>query len=325
MLVTHLFQVTAEVAMEPPATLDAPDLQAARGKVISCFRPLDPQEVVLGQFDGYREVPGVDPHSSRDTFVAARLWIDNPRWRDVPFYLHTGKRLAASKQRVSLTLRESPGPLAGQLPRRGNVLSFSLAGDGEIDLLLVAKKPGPALDLDVARAAIPLASLHGADPLPPYVRLIHDVLLGDRSLFTRPDGLAAVWQVAEPLLTSPPPSAGTRPAHGARRRPASSSPPGTGSWASNHPAAAPAGPLSRSRPCALAPPATAGARACRCCWLAALVGAGADAVFKGSISTVLEIASGHARAEALARLFLAAYLGLAVPVLGLDVATQAYP
>jgi glucose-6-phosphate 1-dehydrogenase len=78
MLVTHLFQVAAEVAMEPPASLDALGLQAAREKVISCFRPLDPQEVVLGQFDGYREVPGVDPHSGRDTFVAARLWIDNP-------------------------------------------------------------------------------------------------------------------------------------------------------------------------------------------------------------------------------------------------------
>ena len=83
------------------------------------------------------------------------------------------------------------------------LLSFSLAGDGEISLSLVAKKPGPALDLDVAQASIPLASLRGADPLPPYVRLIHDVLLGDRSLFTRPDGLAAVWDVAEPLLSRP--------------------------------------------------------------------------------------------------------------------------
>ena len=211
MLVTHLFQVTAEVAMEPPASLDAQDLQAARNEVISCFRPLDPQEVVLGQFDGYREVPGVDPHSNRDTFVAARLWIDNARWRHVPFYLRTGKRLAASKQRVTLILREPHGPLTGQLPRAGNVLSFSLAGDGEIDLLFVVKKPGPALDLDVARGVIPLASLHGADPLPPYVRLIHDVLLGDRSLFTRPDGLAAVWQVADPLLTSPPPVRGYQP------------------------------------------------------------------------------------------------------------------
>ena len=85
------------------------------------------------------------------------------------------------------------------------MLSFSLAGDGQIDLTLVAKKPGPALRLDVAHASIPLASLHGADPLPPYVRLIHDVLLGDRSLFTRPDGLAAVWDTAEPILSTPPP------------------------------------------------------------------------------------------------------------------------
>ena len=204
MLVTHLFQVAAEVAMEPPASLDAQDLQGAREEVIGCFQALDPAEVVLGQFDGYREVPGIDPHSTRDTFVAAKLWIDNDRWRGVPFYLPTGKCLAASAQRVSLILREPPGPLSGKLPRDANVLCFSLAGDGEIDLSLVAKKPGPGLDLDVAHANISLASLPGADPLPPYVRLIHDVLIGDRSLFTRPDGLAAVWKVAGPLLSKPP-------------------------------------------------------------------------------------------------------------------------
>jgi len=204
MLVTHLFQVAAEVAMEPPASLGSLDLQAAREKVIGCFRPLDPAEVVLGQFDGYRDVPGVNAQSDQDTFVAARLWIDSDRWRGVPFYLRTGKRMAASAQRVSLILREPPGPLSGQLPRDANVLCFSLAGDGEIDLSLVTKKPGPALELDVAHANISLNRLSGADPLPPYVRLIHDVLIGDRSLFTRPDGLAAVWDVAEPLLSSPP-------------------------------------------------------------------------------------------------------------------------
>ncbi len=204
MLVTHLFQVAAEVAMEPPASLGALDLQNAREKVISCFRPLDPREVVLGQFAGYRDVPGVAAGSSRDTFVAARLWVDNDRWRGVPFYLRTGKRLAATEQQVSLILREPAGPLAGQLPREANVLSFSLSGSGEIDLSLVAKKPGPELDLDVAHTAIPLSRLDRANPLPPYVRLIHDVLIGDRSLFTRPDGLAAVWQVAEPLLSNPP-------------------------------------------------------------------------------------------------------------------------
>ena len=205
MLVTHLFQVAAEVAMEPPPTLGAVDLQPAREKVIKSFRPLDPGEVVLGQFAGYRDVPGVAAQSSRDTFVAARLWIDNARWRGVPFYLRTGKRLAATKQRVSLILREPAGPLAGHLPRDANVLSLSLAGDGEIDLSLVAKKPGPGLDIDTAHASIPLSGQGRANPLPPYVRLIHDVIVGDRSLFTRPDGLAAAWWVVDPLLSNPPP------------------------------------------------------------------------------------------------------------------------
>jgi glucose-6-phosphate 1-dehydrogenase len=142
--------------------------------------------------------------SGQNTFVAARLWIDNPRWRGVPFYLRTGKRLAETKQRVSLILRDPPGPLAGQLPSEANVLSFSLAGDGEIGLDLVAKKPGPGLDLDHAVVSLPLSSLDKADPLPPYVRLIHDALIGDRSLFTRPDGLAAAWKAVTPLLSDPP-------------------------------------------------------------------------------------------------------------------------
>jgi glucose-6-phosphate 1-dehydrogenase len=204
MMVTHLFQLAAEVAMEPPESFSATDLQSAREEVISSFRPIDPAEVVLGQFDGYRDVPGVDPKSEQNTFVAARLWIDNERWRGVPFYLRTGKRLAATRQRVSLILRKPGEPLADQLPCDGNVLSFSLAGDGEIDLSLVAKKPGAGLALDNARAALPLSTLADADPLPAYVRLIHDVLIGDRSLFTRPDGLAAAWMVVDPLLTNPP-------------------------------------------------------------------------------------------------------------------------
>jgi glucose-6-phosphate 1-dehydrogenase len=205
MLITHLFQLAAEVAMEPPASLGAADLQPAREKVIKSFRRLDPAEVVLGQFAGYRDVPGVAAKSQQDTFVAARLWIDNARWRGVPFYLRTGKRLAETAQRVSVILRKPvDGPLAGQLPAEPDVLSFSLSGGGEIDLTAVAKRPGPGLSLEVAKAAIPLMGLAGADPLPAYVRLIHDVLIGDRSLFTRPDGLAAVWKVAEPLLTNPP-------------------------------------------------------------------------------------------------------------------------
>jgi glucose-6-phosphate 1-dehydrogenase len=203
MLVTHLFQIAAEVAMEPPESLESAALQAAREEVIAKFRKLDPAEVVLGQFEGYRDLDGVDKRSTMDTFVAARLWIDNKRWRGVPFLLRTGKRLAQSHQRVSLILREPTGALSG-IPKNGNVLSFELKGDGQIDLKLVAKRPGAKLNLDVTEVSIPLAKLDGADPLPPYVRLIHDVVLGDRSLFTRPDGLAAVWKVAAPLLDDRP-------------------------------------------------------------------------------------------------------------------------
>jgi glucose-6-phosphate 1-dehydrogenase len=203
MLVTHLFQVAAEIAMEPPQSLAADHLQAAREQVIGCFRPLDPDEVVLGQFDGYHDVKGIPKESTTDTYVAARLCIDNDRWRDVPFLLRTGKRMAASRQKVSLILREPKGTLA-DLPKNGNVIGFDLSGSGAIDMRLVAKRPGPALNLDVTDFGVQLDALPDGDPLPPYVRLIHDVLIGDRSLFTRPDGLAAVWEAAGPLLDNPP-------------------------------------------------------------------------------------------------------------------------
>src|ERR1700733_59044 len=193
MLVTHLFQVAAEVAMEPPASLSADDLQSAREKVIRAFRPLDPAEVVLGQFAGYRDIDGVKARSKTDTFVAAKLWIDNPRWKGVPFYLRTGKRLAAGAQKVSVVLRTPEAPLA-KLPTQANVLTFSLSGDGEIDLSLLAKTPGVDVRVEPASVSLPLGTLPEAEPLPPYVRLIHDVLLGDRSLFTRPDGLSAAWK-----------------------------------------------------------------------------------------------------------------------------------
>lgn len=203
MMITHLFQVAAEVAMERPASMGADDLQSAREEVISAFRPLDPAEVVLGQYDGYRQVKGIAPDSTTDTFVAARMWVDNDRWRGVPFLMRTGKRMAASTQRVSVILKP-PAQAPFEVPADGGVLSFSLAGTGAVDLSMVVKEPGPGLTLVVSDAAIVLGDVKGADALPPYVRLIHDVLIGDRSLFTRPDGLASAWNVLEPVLDNRP-------------------------------------------------------------------------------------------------------------------------
>ena len=199
MLVTHLFQLAAEVAMEPPVSMSAADLQTARSSALAAFRPLDPDEVVLGQFEGYRQVAGIDPASTTDTFVAARMWVDTDRWTGVPFLLRTGKMLAGSAQQVSLLLRDPDGPLT-QLPPDGNVITFSLSGDGKVYLAMVVKEPGPALELVSSPATLDLDKIPGAEPLAPYARLIHDVLVGDPSLFTRPDGLAHVWEVAGPLL-----------------------------------------------------------------------------------------------------------------------------
>ncbi|MBY6414260.1 glucose-6-phosphate dehydrogenase (NADP(+)) [Rhodococcus sp. BP-252] len=204
MLVTHLFQVAAEVAIEPPASMSAEDLQSARESVIGSFRPIDTSEVVLGQYDGYRDVEGVADDSTVDTFVAAKLWVDTDRWRGVPFLLRTGKMLGVSAQRVSLVFRKPPNsPLTG-IPDDGTVLSFDLSGNGAIDMSMTVKEPGPDFDLSVGHLSLPLKCVPDAEPLSPYSRLILDVLNGDRSLFTRPDGLAQVWKVAAPLLDNPP-------------------------------------------------------------------------------------------------------------------------
>jgi glucose-6-phosphate 1-dehydrogenase len=203
MIVTHLFQLAAEVAMEPPATLDAAHLAVAREAVIGDFRKLTWDDVVVGQYEGYRDIAGVAADSRTETFVALRLWIDNDRWRDVPFLLRTGKTMPISRQRISILFR-APETGLGEAPPMGNVLSFELSGDGEILLRLVTKEPGPVLKLGSGVAALPLGKCFHSPSLPAYSRLIHDVFIGDRSLFTRPDGLAHVWEVAGGVLDNRP-------------------------------------------------------------------------------------------------------------------------
>nr|WP_281371592.1 glucose-6-phosphate dehydrogenase (NADP(+)) [Petropleomorpha daqingensis] len=203
MLVTHLFQVAAEVAMEPPVSLRPEDLQEAREAVLAAFRPLAKEDVVLGQFEGYTDIEGIADDSQTDTFVAARLWVDTDRWHGVPFLLRTGKRMADSAQRVSLLLRKPDGPVT-QLPGHGNVLSLSVEGPGAVDVRMVTKEPGPDLALAEATSSLSLGDVPGGDPLPPYVSLIHDVVVGDRSLFTTSEGLAAAWRAVAPLLEDRP-------------------------------------------------------------------------------------------------------------------------
>jgi glucose-6-phosphate 1-dehydrogenase len=199
MLVTHLFQLAAEVAMEPPHCLDPDCLAEARESVIGCFRPLSQADVVIGQYEGYTETDGIPADSRTETFVAARLWVDNERWEGVPFLLRTGKCMAESHQRVTVQFKDAVPGLSGQ-PEGGSALAFELSGDGEIELTLVVKEPGVKMVLGASTITLPLGTSFHTPSLPAYSRLLHDVLMGDRSLFTRPDGLEHVWKVADGIL-----------------------------------------------------------------------------------------------------------------------------
>jgi glucose-6-phosphate 1-dehydrogenase len=203
MLVTHLFQVAGEIAMEPPHCLDPECLSRAREAVIGCFRPLGASDVVLGQYEGYRETPGVPVDSRTETYVAARMWIDNDRWGGVPFFLRTGKCLLESRQRVSVVFKDAVPGLPGQ-PDGVSILSFELSGNGEVGLGLVIKEPGADITLGVGQTTLPLGSQKDGPSLSEYSILLHDVLVGDRSLFTRPDGLEHVWKVADGILRTKP-------------------------------------------------------------------------------------------------------------------------
>jgi glucose-6-phosphate 1-dehydrogenase len=203
MLVTHLMQLAAEVAMDPPHCLEPECLAKEREAVIGTFRPLTHADVVVGQYEGYRETEGVARDSRTETFVAARMWVDNERWDGVPFLLRTGKCLAESHQRVSVIFRD-PVPGLPDQPMGQSVLGFELSGDGEVRLTLVVKEAGVTEDLGSSTVIVPLGKAFHTPSLPAYSRLLHDVLIGDRSLFTRPDGLAHVWKVAGEILNDRP-------------------------------------------------------------------------------------------------------------------------
>jgi glucose-6-phosphate 1-dehydrogenase len=206
MIVTHLFQALGFVAMEPPASLDAKTLVDAKVDVFHSLRPLDPGRVVRGQYEGYLEEEGVAPDSQTETFVALEAFIDNPRWDGVPFYLRTGKRLPQGRRVITLGLREPPMQL---FPVKGgprpNELVIEVAEPGAIRTNFLAKRPGATTELGPAQMRFDYEdSFCAARQLEAYERLIHDAMIGDRTLFTRADGIERLWEVATPLLESPP-------------------------------------------------------------------------------------------------------------------------
>ncbi|KUI23623.1 glucose-6-phosphate dehydrogenase [Mycobacterium sp. GA-2829] len=204
MISTHLCQVLGFVAMEPPVHLDAVSLRNEKAKVFEAMRPLDPDRVVFGQYDGYRDEDGVDDDSAVETFVALEAFVDTERWQGVPFYLRTGKALAATRRTVTLTFRTPPTALFGE-EHRPNQLVLELTDSPEFEVELQAKRPGPDLALMPLELNLGLAEQSSDDtPLEAYERLLLDVMRGDQTLFTRADEVDRLWQVCQPVLDAPP-------------------------------------------------------------------------------------------------------------------------
>ena len=211
MVVTHLLQVLGFIAMEPPTSLDAEPLRAEKRKVYDLLRPIDVRHVVRGQYEGYRDEPGVPPDSQTETMVALRAEIDNWRWAGVPFFLRSGKNMGASRQVMTLGFHEPPLRMF-HIDRKDapagsyNELIIDFEDPGWIALRFLAKEPGPEIELGTASMVFRYEdSFQQAMALEGYERLILLAMLGDQLLFTSSYSIERLWEISEPLLQNPPP------------------------------------------------------------------------------------------------------------------------
>jgi glucose-6-phosphate 1-dehydrogenase len=198
----HLFQVLSNLAMEPPARMDSESLRDEKVKVLKSIPALEPDDIVLGQFRGYREERGVAADSQAETYAAVRLRIDSWRWQGVPFYIRTGKCLPVTSTEIVIRLRRPPtvfptaDPMSNYfrfriLPRQ--TIAFGLtvmdAGDqmiGERTELVASRRPG-------------------AEEMAAYERVLGDALEGDPALFARMDYVEEAWRIVDTVLAMKPP------------------------------------------------------------------------------------------------------------------------
>jgi glucose-6-phosphate 1-dehydrogenase len=210
MVVTHLLQILALVAMEPPPSLDPRALVDEKLKVFRSVLPIEPAEVVRGQYEGYRDEEGVAKDSEVETFVAARVHVDNWRWAGVPFFLRTGKCMAESARVISIAFREPPKSMFPEGSGVGKAgpdhLTFDLSETPRLSLSFYGKRPGPGMHLEKASMQFSLGETpEHEEVLEAYERLIHDAMTGDRTLFTTAEGVERLWEISAPVLEEPSP------------------------------------------------------------------------------------------------------------------------
>jgi glucose-6-phosphate 1-dehydrogenase len=214
MIQSHVLQLTSLVAVEPPASFDANAVRNEKLKVLQSIRPFDlqmvAQGVVRGQYApgtlndkpvaGYRDEPGVSPNSRTETFVAARLLIDNWRWAGVPFYLRTGKRLSKRTTEIMIQFRCAPHIVFREKGIQPNRLVLNIQPDEGISVSFVAKRPGTEMNIGNVTMNFSYKEGFGEGSRSAYATLLNDCVRGDATLFDRGDSVEAAWSLVDPIL-----------------------------------------------------------------------------------------------------------------------------
>ena len=213
MFQNHLLEMLALVAMEPPAAFSADAIHAEKKKLIQAIRPFTAErvrtDIVRGQYGagnglpGYRDEPGIRPASQTETYVAAKFYVDNWRWRGVPFYLRAGKRLDTRASEIQLVFKRVPHSMfnpASPDTLTPNALTLRVQPQESVSLLLQAKLPGPKLCIGDMPLRFAYSELGGCDAPDAYARLLLDAMLHDHTLFVRSETIAAAWELFTPVL-----------------------------------------------------------------------------------------------------------------------------
>jgi len=193
----HLFQVLANLAMEPPIRTDSESIRDEKVKVLKAMAPLDPKNLVRGQFKGYREEPGVAPNSTVETFAALKLHIDSWRWRGVPVYIRAGKFLAVTCTEVLVRLRLPP-TMYKHYDLKANYVRMRISPDIAIGFGFNVTSP---VEESQSQLSELLASRHpSAKEMDAYERVLSDAMMGDATLFAREDYVEEAWRIVDPAL-----------------------------------------------------------------------------------------------------------------------------
>ena len=206
MFQNHLFQLLSLVAMEAPASFDADAIRNERVKLLRSIRPLRREDSVAGQYLGYCDTEGVGEYSRTPTFAAIKLFIDNWRWKGVPFYLRSGKSLERKATEITIEFQKPPHLMFGLSDTDDltpNILSICIQPDEGIHLKFQAKEPDSEQNMQAVDMEFHYQRYFGGVKLPgAYERLLSEAIAGDPSLFTRSDGIETAWQIIDPLIKS---------------------------------------------------------------------------------------------------------------------------